>query len=71
MSGTEFSVNKVAGLMAEHKLTQDDIALLWGVNRRTVSRKLNGHTPLTVDELSKLIDKFYKDANYFFVLQVS
>lgn len=50
---------KVKGRMAELGLTQKDIASseVWGCALPTVSQKINGSRPITLDEADKLAEK--------------
>lgn len=46
---------KLRGKIAEKGIVQDDLRPLWGnCTRQTVSNKVNGKTPITLDEAQRL-----------------
>lgn len=52
------NANKIRGRMAEMKLTQKDIAQksVWNCALPTVSQKLNGVRPMSLDEANSLAE---------------
>ena len=54
----ETIAEEIRVLMARRRITQGDLAELLGVSRPTLSSRMNGRVPWTVDELEAL-------ANYF------
>lgn len=65
------NANKIRGRMAEMKLTQKDIAQknVWNCALPTVSQKLNGIRPMSLDEanaLAKLLRLDEKEYYEFF-----
>ncbi|CRT88975.1 phage repressor [Streptococcus equi subsp. equi] len=46
--------NKLKGLIVEHGLTQGEVAKNIGIDKTTLSRKINNSTPFTVEEAKKI-----------------
>lgn len=45
---------KLRGIIAEKKIKQKDLSVLWdNCSRQTVSNKVNGKAPITIDEAQK------------------
>ncbi len=44
---------KLKGKIAENNIGQKELASLWGCSRQTVSNKVNGKTPITIEEAQK------------------
>lgn len=61
-----FNENKVRGLLAEKKVTQEELASAIGVTYTTLNNKLNGRTQFNVNEISKIARFFDKEVAYFF-----
>lgn len=54
MSGlTETASRNLAGELARHRKTREDLAKAWGCAPKTVDTRLRGQTPLTTDEIEK------------------
>lgn len=54
MSGlTETASRNLAGELARHRKTREDLAKAWGCATKTVDTRLRGQTPLTTDEIEK------------------
>lgn len=50
---TETASRNLAGELARHRKTREDLAKAWGCAPKTVDTRLRGQTPLTVDEIEK------------------
>lgn len=50
---TETASRNLAGELARHRKTREDLAKAWGCAPRTVDTRLRGQTPLTTDEIEK------------------
>lgn len=61
-------LNKLRGALAERRITQRDLAKQLGLSVKTINAKLNGRTPITVDEAYSIINiaKIQKPMEIFF-----
>ncbi len=50
---TEIASRNLAGELARHRKTREDLAKAWGCAPKTVDTRLRGQTPLTTDEIEK------------------
>lgn len=50
---TETASRNLAGELARHRKTREDLAKAWGCAPKTVDTRLRGQTPLTTDEIEK------------------
>lgn len=50
---TETASRNLAGELARHRKTREDLAKAWGCAPKTVDARLRGQTPLTTDEIEK------------------
>lgn len=50
---TETASRNLAGELARHRKTREDLAKAWGCAPKTVDTRLRGQTPLTIDEIEK------------------
>ena len=50
---TETASRNLAGELARHRKTREDLANAWGCAPKTVDTRLRGQTPLTTDEIEK------------------
>jgi hypothetical protein len=50
---TETASCNLAGELARHRKTREDLAKAWGCAPKTVDTRLRGQTPLTTDEIEK------------------
>lgn len=50
---TETASRNLAGELARHRKTHEDLAKAWGCAPKTVDTRLRGQTPLTTDEIEK------------------
>lgn len=50
---TETASCNLAGELARHRKTREDLAKAWGCTPKTVDTRLRGQTPLTTDEIEK------------------
>lgn len=50
---TETASRNLAGELARHRKTREDLAKAWGCAPKTVDTRLSGQTPLTTDEIEK------------------
>ena len=50
---TETASRNLAGELARHRKTREDLAKAWGCAPKTVNTRLRGQTPLTTDEIEK------------------
>lgn len=50
---TETTSRNLAGELARHRKTREDLAKAWGCAPKTVDTRLRGQTPLTTDEIEK------------------
>lgn len=50
---TETASRNLAGELARHRKTREDLAKAWGCTPKTVDTRLRGQTPLTTDEIEK------------------
>ena len=50
---TETGSRNLAGELARHRKTREDLAKAWGCAPKTVDTRLRGQTPLTTDEIEK------------------
>ena len=62
------NANKIRGRMAEMKLTQKDIAQksVWDCALPTVSQKLNGIRPMSLDEANALAELLRLDEKEYY-----
>lgn len=49
----ETASRNLAGELARHRKTREDLAKAWGCAPKTVDTRLRGQTPLTTDEIEK------------------
>lgn len=56
-SNTERIANRVRGLAAEHRLTQQRIAEVLGISRTSVGERFNGRVPFTATEMLALANE--------------
>lgn len=47
--------NKLKGTMVEHSITASEMAAVLGINRATLSRKINGESSFTIDEADTIV----------------
>lgn len=50
---TETASRNLAGELARHRKTREDLAKAWGCAPKTVDTRLRGQTSLTTDEIEK------------------
>ena len=50
---TETASRNLAGELARHRKTREDLAKAWGCAPKTVDTRLRGQTPLPTDEIEK------------------
>ena len=50
---TETASRNLAGELARHRKTREDLAKAWSCAPKTVDTRLRGQTPLTTDEIEK------------------
>lgn len=50
---TETASRNLAGELARHRKTREDLAKAWVCAPKTVDTRLRGQTPLTTDEIEK------------------
>lgn len=50
---TETASRNLAGELARHRKTREDLAKAWGCAPKTVDTRLRGQAPLTTDEIEK------------------
>lgn len=51
------NIPKLKGVIAEKGIVHDDLRPLWGnCSRQTVSNKVNGKAPITLEEATKFSD---------------
>lgn len=50
---TETATRNLAGELARHRKTREDLAKAWGCAPKTVDTRLRGQTPLSTDEIEK------------------
>ena len=50
---TETASRNLAGELARHRKTREDLAKAWGCAPKTVDTRLRGQTPLTTDEIER------------------
>lgn len=64
----EFNLNKLRGTLVEHHMTQEKLAELLGVTKKTINHKLNNKTSFTIEEIVKLFNyiKIDKDNIHIF-----
>lgn len=62
----KFNPNKVRGLMAEEKLTQEALSKKLNCSTRTFNLKLNSKIEFKVSDIEKLACIFNKGIEYFF-----
>ena len=58
---------KFKGYCAEHNIKQKDIAELLGITPQTVSRKMNGKEPFTLDQVKTICAHYGISADEYFV----
>lgn len=58
--------SKIRAAAAEKRKSQGDLATILGTSRMAVSRRLNGHTSFTAEELSKLAEGLDVPVGQFF-----
>ncbi len=63
-----FNIDKIRGVMAEHRITQETIANALKISRKTAVNKLNGKTKITVDELVIIANLTKSNISIFFDL---
>lgn len=63
--------NKVRGIAAEKRFTQERIAAILGLARSSVSQRYSGATPFTAPELYILATAFDIDISRFFPERVA
>lgn len=61
-----FNIDKIRGVMAEHRITQEMIANALHISRKTAVNKLNGKTKITVDELVIIANLTNSNISIFF-----
>ncbi len=49
------------GEMAKRSITIEAVSKLLGLHRNTISNKLNGKTPFSIDEAIEIKDAFFSD----------
>lgn len=61
--------DRIRGKLTEKKFKREELATLWHVNVMTVSNKMNGKTPITVEEFVSMA-KYYNlsDAEVLYLL---
>ena len=47
------NIPKLKGALAERGIKSNDLGDLWGCSRQTVSGKINGKTPISLDEAQR------------------
>ena len=52
--GDAMNIDKLRGVLAEKRITQKILANALGLTTKSVNAKLNGHSPITVDEANKI-----------------
>lgn len=57
--------------MRRHHKTNNDVGEILNISANSVSAKLNGKTPFTLDEIRKLADEFNCSLDYLAVKDVS
>lgn len=62
----KFKVEKIRGLMAEHKESQKDLSEVLRISPNSVYNKLNGHSQFTVSEISIIAEHYKTEISYFF-----
>lgn len=62
----KFNVDKIRGVMAEKRITQEMIAKALNISRKTVLNKLNGKAKITVDELVTITNLTENNISNFF-----
>lgn len=59
------NTNKIKGRMAELNVKQKDLAKATGLSPSTISQKLRGDRPITLDEAEVLADVLKIENQYF------
>ena len=62
---TETASRNLAGELARHRKTREDLAKAWGCAPKTVDTRLRGQTPLTTDEIEKAAHLLGLEASTF------
>ena len=57
---------RVRGIAAQHRTTQQQLASVLSLSEMAISRRVNGVTPFTPEELIRLSQHFGVPAGYFF-----
>lgn len=52
------------GEMAKRKISINDVAVLLGIHRNSVTNKLYGKTVFTLDEAITIADTYFKDCDF-------
>lgn len=62
------NLDKLRGALAEKRITQAELAKVLDISLLSVNRKMNGHTPFTVQEAKIIADyaKIENPAQIFF-----
>lgn len=67
---TETASRNLAGELARHRKTREDLAKAWGCAPKTVDMRLRGQTPLTTDEIEKAAHLLGLEASTFTMLLI-
>jgi len=65
----DINLKKIKGLMAEHGLTQKDLAIVIDLSPQQMVKKLDGRADLKVGELLKIANHFGEHPSIFFAEQ--
>ena len=66
---TETASRNLAGELARHRKTREDLAKAWGCAPKTVDTRLRGQTPLTTDEIEKAAHLLGLEASTMLLIQ--
>ncbi len=62
---------KLKGWLRETGLTYEDLALLLGINKATVSQKINGKSDFYLSEVKVIMEHYNLESNIFFTTNVA
>jgi len=67
MNAYNFSVSKIKGKMAENDIRQSDLAVVLGLSRRSIAKKLSGEVEWNASEICKFSERVNTEPGYFFI----
>lgn len=67
---TETASRNLAGELARHRKTREDLANAWGCTLKTVDQRLNGSISMTIKEIEEVAPVFGMDSIQLLMLLI-